>query len=117
MSLYYVIVNKNTTTVVYEAAGDSVKTTTDGTSSDGKTMHTEWTGKFAGKDYPVTGSADTDSREYTKVNAHTTTFANKKRRQSHAQRQNPGRGGRQKPRCNCGRHRFFGQESHQYPGL
>lgn len=66
------------TTVVYEAAGDNVKVTTDGTSGDGKTVHTEWTGKFDGKDYPVTGSADTDSREYTQVNANTTTFANKK---------------------------------------
>jgi len=66
------------TMVVYEAASDSVKVTTDGTSSDGKTVHTEWTGKFDGKDYPVTGSADTDSREYTQVNANTTTFANKK---------------------------------------
>jgi len=66
------------TMVVYEAASDSVKVTTDGTSSDGKTVHTEWTGKFDGKDYPVTGSADTDTREYTQVNAHTTAFANKK---------------------------------------
>ena len=69
---------KNTTTIVYEAAGASVKATKDGTSSDGKTVHTAWTGKFAGKDYSVTGSADTDSREYTQVNAHSTTFANKK---------------------------------------
>ena len=37
-------------TVVYEAAGDSVKVTTDGTSGDGKPVHTEWTGKFDGKD-------------------------------------------------------------------
>ena len=66
------------TTVVYEVAGDSVKVITDGTGGDGKTVHTEWTGKFDGKDYPVTGSADTDSREYTQVNPHTTTFANKK---------------------------------------
>jgi hypothetical protein len=66
------------TTVVYEALGDSVKVTTDGTNGDGKTVHTEWTGKFDGKDHHVTGSADTDSREYTQVNAHTTTFANKK---------------------------------------
>jgi hypothetical protein len=66
------------TTVVYEAVGDSVKVTTDGTSGDGKTVHTEWTGKFDGKDYAVTGSADTDSREYTQINPHTTTFANKK---------------------------------------
>src|SRR5215471_6382236 len=66
------------TTVVYEAVGDSLKVTTDGTSGDGKTVHTEWMGKFDGKDYAVTGSADTDSREYTQVNPHTTTFANKK---------------------------------------
>lgn len=65
-------------TVVYEAAGDNVKVTTDGTAGNGNPVHTEWTGKFDGKDYPVTGSADTDSREYTQVNAHTTTFANKK---------------------------------------
>ena len=66
------------TTVVYEAAGDSVKVTTDGTSGDGKPVHTEWTGKFDGKDYPVSGGADADWREYTQVNPHTTTFANKK---------------------------------------
>jgi hypothetical protein len=65
-------------TVVYEAAGDGVKVTTEGTSGDGKPVHTEWTGKFDGKDYPVTGSADADSREYTEVNAHTLTFTNKK---------------------------------------
>jgi hypothetical protein len=43
-----------TTTVVYEAAGDNVKVTTDGTDGDGKPTHSEWTGKFDGKDYPVT---------------------------------------------------------------
>ena len=68
----------NNSTVVYEAVGDGVKVTTDGTSGDGKPVHTEWTGKFDGKDYPVAGSADADSREYTQVNAHTLTFANKK---------------------------------------
>src|ERR1700730_1594174 len=40
------------TSVVYEAAGDSVKVTVEGVSSDGKSTHTEWTGKFDGKDYP-----------------------------------------------------------------
>ena len=64
-------------TVVYEAAGDSVKVTTDGTSGDGKPVHTEWTGKFDGKDYPVTGDGSGDTRSYTQVNEHTTTFANK----------------------------------------
>ena len=58
-------------TVVYEAAGDSVKVTTDGTSGDGKAAHTEWTGKFDGKDYPVTGGAGGATRAYKVINAHT----------------------------------------------
>ena len=66
------------TTVVYEAAGDSVKVTTDGTGSDGKPTHSEWTGKFDGKDYPVTGDPSADTRAYTKVNDHTLSLTNKK---------------------------------------
>lgn len=66
------------TTVVYEAAGDDVKVTTDGTGSDGAPVHTEWTGKLDGKDYPLTGDPTADTRSYTKVNDHTLTFANKK---------------------------------------
>ncbi len=66
------------TTVVYEAAGDSVKVTTDGTDGDGKPSHSEWTGKFDGKDYPVTGDLSTDTRSYKTVNDHTLAFANKK---------------------------------------
>ena len=50
------------TTVVYEAAGDSVKVTVDGTDADGKPLHSEWTGKYDGKDYPVTGDPNTDTR-------------------------------------------------------
>jgi hypothetical protein len=66
------------TTVVYEAAGDSVKVTTDGTGSDGKPAHSEWTGKFDGKDYPVTGDPSADTRAYTKVNDQTLSLTNKK---------------------------------------
>jgi hypothetical protein len=65
-------------TVVYEAAGDNVKVTIDGTDSDGKPTHNEWTGKFDGKDYPVTGDPSSDSRSLKKVNDHTLTFAVKK---------------------------------------
>ena len=65
-------------TVVYAAAGDSVKVTVDGTDSDGKPIHSEWTGKFDGKDYPVTGSSTEDTRSYTKVDANTLAFTNKK---------------------------------------
>jgi hypothetical protein len=66
-------VPKNTT-VVYEAAGDSVKITVEGTDADGKATHSEWTGKFDGKDYPVTGDATSDMRSYKKVDEHTLTF-------------------------------------------
>ena len=66
------------TTVVYEAAGDSVKVTTDGTNGDGKPSHSEWTGKFDGKDYPVRGDGSADTRSYKKVDDHTLSFTNKK---------------------------------------
>jgi len=66
------------TTVVYEAAGDNVKVTTDGTDRSGQPLHTEWTGKFDGKDYPLTGDSTADSRSYTKVDDHTLTITNKK---------------------------------------
>ena len=66
------------TTVVYEAAGDSVKVTVDGTDGDGKPTHNEWTGKYDGKDYPVTGDSNADTRSYKKVNDHTLAFTNKK---------------------------------------
>jgi hypothetical protein len=58
-------------TVVYEAAGDKVKVTVEGTDSDGKPTHNEWTGKFDGKDYPVTGDPTADARSYKKVNDRT----------------------------------------------
>ncbi|HLY62875.1 MAG TPA: hypothetical protein VKV95_19185 [Terriglobia bacterium] len=70
-------VTKNNT-VVYEAAGENVKVTIDGTDSDGKPTHTEWTGKFDGKDYPVTGDATSDTRSYKKVNDRTLSFTAKK---------------------------------------
>ncbi len=66
------------TTVVYEAAGDNVKVTVEGIDSEGKPTRNEWTGKFDGKDYPVTGDASSDARSYKKVNDHTLTFAAKK---------------------------------------
>lgn len=65
------------TTVIYEAAGDNVKVTVEGTGPDGKPVHNEWTGKFDGKDYPVTGDPTSDARSYKKINDHTLTFAAK----------------------------------------
>ncbi len=66
------------TTVVYEAAGDQVKVTIDGTDADGKATHNEWTGKFDGKDYAVTGDPKSDMRSYKQVDSHTMQFAVKK---------------------------------------
>jgi hypothetical protein len=51
-------------TVTYSAAGEQIKVTVDGTDGEGKTIHSEWTGKFDGKDYPVTGDASADMRSY-----------------------------------------------------
>ena len=58
-------------TVVYAAAGENVKVTVDGTDANGKPVHNEWTGKFDGKDYPVTGDPDSDMRSYKRVDANT----------------------------------------------
>ncbi len=66
------------TTVVYSADGDNIKVTTEGFGMDGKPMHTEWTGKFDGKDYPLTGDSSADSRSYKQVDDHTLTLENKK---------------------------------------
>lgn len=70
-------VGKNTT-VVYEAAGDMMKVTTDGVDAKGNPAHSEWTGKFDGKPYPVTGSAGVDSRAYTAKGDRTLEIANTK---------------------------------------
>jgi hypothetical protein len=64
--------------VVYAAAGDGVKVTVDGTDKDSKPLHNEWTGKFDGKDYAVTGDPSSDMRSYTKVDDHTLDIAVKK---------------------------------------
>jgi hypothetical protein len=66
------------TMAVYEAAGDNVKVTVDGVDGDGKPTHNEWTGKFDGKDYPLTGDPQSDTRSYKIIDAHTTELTNKK---------------------------------------
>jgi hypothetical protein len=66
------------TNVVYAMAEDSVKVTVDGVDGAGKPTHNEWTGKFDGKDYPVTGDPEYDMRAYTRVNDHTLSIVEKK---------------------------------------
>ena len=65
-------------TVVYEAVGDQIKVTVDGVDESGAAVHNEWTGKFDGKDYPVTGDASGDARSYRVVNKNTLELTNKK---------------------------------------
>ena len=71
------MIGKNST-VVWAAAGDSVKVTIDGVDKDGKATHNEWTGKVDGKDYPVTGDSNSDTRSYKKVDDRTLQFVGKK---------------------------------------
>jgi hypothetical protein len=66
------------TTVTYEVTGDTIKVTLEGVGADGKATHDEWTGKYDGKDYPVTGNPLTDTRAYKKVNDHTLEATGKK---------------------------------------
>ena len=65
-------------TVIYEAAGDQIKITVDGVDANGGAVHHEWTGKFDGQDYPVTGDANADARSYRKVGNNTLELTNKK---------------------------------------
>jgi hypothetical protein len=66
------------TTVTFKNMFGKIKATGDGIGADGKPIHVEWSGKFDGKDYTVTGSPDSDARSYTKVNDRTLQFTAKK---------------------------------------
>ena len=65
-------------TVVYAPAGLNVKVTVDGTDATGKPTHNEWTGKFDGKEYPVTGDAASDMRSYKRIDDRTLEFTGTK---------------------------------------
>jgi len=66
------------THVVYSSMFGQVKIKADGIDANGKPIHVEWSGKLDGKDFPVTGDPNSDTRSYTKVNERTLTTANKK---------------------------------------
>ena len=55
-----------------------MKVTIDSTGNDGSPTHNEWTGKFDGKDYPVTGDPNSDARSITKIDDRTLAFKVKK---------------------------------------
>jgi hypothetical protein len=66
------------TQVVYSSTFGRVKVKSDGVDANGKPLHVEWSGKLDGKDYPLTGDPNSDTRSYTKVNDRTMTTVNKK---------------------------------------
>jgi hypothetical protein len=65
-------------TVAYTADGDNVKVGIDGTDAKGQSFHSEWTGKFDGKDYALTGDPANDMRSYKVINDHTLSTISKK---------------------------------------
>lgn len=66
------------TTVEYTAAGSDIKITTDGVNGQGLPAHSEWTGKFDAKPYPVTGDPDVTYRAYKSKGDRKLLFANMK---------------------------------------
>ena len=64
-------------TVVYTAVGDDLKVTVDGSDGEGKAVHNEWTGKVDGKEYPVSGGTNEETRSYRKIDDRTLEFVGK----------------------------------------
>lgn len=65
-------------TVAYTMSGDNITCTIDGTDANGQAIHSEWTGKFDGKDYAVTGDPTSDMRSYRMITSHTLLATDKK---------------------------------------
>jgi len=66
------------TLVVWEKVDGQDKCTVDGTDADGKKTHSVWTGKLDGKDYPITGDAQSDTRSFKKNGEKTLRMVSKK---------------------------------------
>ena len=66
------------TIVLYSASGGDITITTDGQNGQGRPSHSEWTGKFDARPYPVTGDPDVTYRAYKAKGDRTLLFANMK---------------------------------------
>src|SRR5947209_1089459 len=64
--------------VVWEKASGQEKCTVDGIDAEGKKVHTVWTGKLDGKDYPITGDATSDTRSFNLRSDNTIEMVSKK---------------------------------------
>ena len=67
-----------TTMVVWAKAGHQHKCTVDGTDVHGQKTHSVWTGKLDGKDYPITGDAQSDTRSFKMSGENTLEMVSKK---------------------------------------
>jgi hypothetical protein len=65
-------------TRTYEVSGDSVKQSIEGVDSQGKPVHSGFTGKYDGKDYPVTGNPDADTISIRRIDPHSAKSVMKK---------------------------------------
>ena len=61
-----------------EAIEGGLKFTNDGVNAEGKPTHSEWSGKFDGKDNPVTGDPTRDTTALKKIDDYTYEILNKK---------------------------------------
>ena len=61
-----------------EAIEGGLKFTNDGVNAEGKPTHSEWSGKFDGKDNAVKGDPARDTAALKKINDHTFEITNKK---------------------------------------
>ena len=66
------------TLVVWEKTGDQEKCTVDGVDADGKKTHSVWSGKLDGKDYPITGDRQSDTRSFKLSGDHKIDMVSKK---------------------------------------
>ena len=65
-------------TLKIESAGDTIKYTSDGIDAAGNPTHMEYTAKYDGKDYPITGNPNADTVALEQTDANTTRSTLKK---------------------------------------
>jgi hypothetical protein len=65
-------------TVVTAVDGDNMKVAIDGTDAKGQAYHSDWIGKFDGKDYAIKGDPGNDMRSYKVIDDHTLLTVSKK---------------------------------------
>jgi hypothetical protein len=66
------------TMVVWKKAGDQDKCIVNGIDAAGNKTHSVWVGKLDGKDYPVTGDTQSDSRSFKLSGEHKIDMVSKK---------------------------------------